>query len=48
MKFTVIDRYGNAELVEADDIIDAIEKCWNNHTNYDHIMAVARIEENAP
>lgn len=45
MKFTVIDRFGNAKVVEAEDIYEAIDQRYNNHYGYDHILAVAKVEE---
>ena len=42
-KFVVIDSYGNSIIVEADDMFDAVENAWNNHTGYTHIESITRI-----
>ena len=44
-KFVVVDRYGNADIVEADDIHEALEQFENNHYGYQHIRCVCVAEE---
>lgn len=45
MKFTVIDESGNSTVVEAEDIIEAIELCSNSQTGVRHVVAAALVGE---
>ena len=45
MKFVVIDKFGNAHITEADDIMDAMMQEENNHYGYSHIMSVSVAED---
>lgn len=45
MKFVVLDKYGESNIVEAEDIMDAVEQSYNNHYEYSHIIAVVKAED---
>ena len=45
MKFTVIDESGNSTVVEAEDIVEAIELCSNSQTGVRHVVAAALVGE---
>ena len=44
MKFVVITYY-TTRIIEADDIGDAVEKSYNNHSGFADILAIVRIPE---
>ena len=44
MKFLIIKTYGSY-IVEADDIFEATEQSYNNHTGYADVIGVVCIEE---
>ena len=45
MKFLVVRKYYGPEVVEAEDIKEALESYYNNHTGYDEVWAIAKMEE---
>ena len=46
MKFLIIEKYG-PYTVEAEDLEAAVQQAWNNHTGYDDVYGVGRIEPEA-
>lgn len=44
MKFLIIKTYGSY-IIEADNIVEAAERSYNNHTGYADVIGVVCIEE---
>lgn len=44
IKFIIISKYDTI-IVEAEDWEDAFNKAYNNHTRYDDLIAIVRIQE---
>lgn len=44
MKFLIITFY-DSYVIEADDMSDAVERSYNNHTEFNHIQAVVKLPE---
>ena len=45
MKFVIIDAWGDSQIVEADDIYEAIGKQDNAHYGYTHIISISKLPE---
>ena len=44
MKFIILTKYGSY-IVECEDFEAAVYKAYNNHTGYDDVMAIVRMDE---
>ena len=44
MKFLVVRKYYGPEVVEAEDMEEALRSCYNNHTGYDEVWAIVKME----
>lgn len=44
MKFVILRKYGE-EIVDVDDFDEALWAAENNHTHWDDVMAIVKVEE---
>ena len=44
MEFIILTKYGSY-IIECENFEEAVYKAYNNHTGYDNVMAIVRIEE---
>lgn len=44
MKFLIIKTWGSY-IIEADDISEAVEQSYNNHTKFEDVIGIICIEE---
>lgn len=44
MKFLILTTYGVRE-IEAEDFLEATDMACDDHTKYDHVLAIVKAEE---
>ena len=45
MKFLILTTHGQIQ-VEAEDFDDAVSQAYDDHTGYDNVMAIVKVDDN--